>query len=314
MNTSATMRNLSLTIIGFKRTENIQQIIRIAKDCGIAKISLSLDKPNSLDALALNAQQKLLGQLQGDNECFFDFQFQKTNVGCAVNVISGIEHGFRTNEYCVILEDDCIPSPDFFRFCLDTIPILEKREDVWLTCGSQFATDVDRKGNAVLSAYPLTWGWFTTRSKWYEMKKLFAGELRGSWPNVSYVEQAYWNAGRRRALEGYTDVWDTVLAAGMRQQGKLAVLPAGCLVTNTGNDLYATHTFDESEWLNLDLGSYTSPIQFAKDFEFDSFIQKRVFGISLRHLLSTRYTQILDFIFRRRRKFPLGLKERLSRI
>ena len=51
-----------------------------------------------------------------DWECEVLFNISETNLGCRERIISGLNWVFNREEKAIILEDDCIPSEEFFTF------------------------------------------------------------------------------------------------------------------------------------------------------------------------------------------------------
>ncbi|MEB0303236.1 nucleotide-diphospho-sugar transferase, partial [Mucilaginibacter sp. 5C4] len=52
-----------------------------------------------------------------DWPCEVKTLFRESNLGCKNAVSSAIDWFFNNEEEGIILEDDCLPNPDFFRFC-----------------------------------------------------------------------------------------------------------------------------------------------------------------------------------------------------
>lgn len=63
---------------------------------------------------------------QVDWPCEVLKNYAETNLGCKRRVSSGFDWVFQTAEEAIILEDDCLPHPTFFRFCEE---VLEKYRD-----------------------------------------------------------------------------------------------------------------------------------------------------------------------------------------
>jgi hypothetical protein len=113
---------------------------------------------------------------------------------------------------------------------------------------------------------------------------------------VSRAELRYWRAGARRALQGRVDVWDTALASFLIENNFQTILPPIPLVTNIGNDEFATHTKESSQFLNVKTGVLdNSGSAVARVSEVDSWMKNNFYKIAIRHLLTTRITQLIDF-------------------
>jgi hypothetical protein len=116
-------------------------------------------------------------------------------------------------------------------------------------------------------------------------------------------EIVYWNAGSRRALEGFTDVWDTILVRELLRHSFRVLLPAENLVQNTGDEKFATHTSGTQLWTRFPVGTFGNS-DFSPNFlaPLDRWMRKRLFKISKRHLVTTRLTWLMDRVgFREKR-------------
>ena len=116
-------------------------------------------------------------------------------------------------------------------------------------------------------------------------------------------EIAYWNAGSRRALEGFTDVWDTILVRELLRHSFRVLLPAENLVQNTGDEKFATHTSGAQLWTRFPVGTFGNS-DFSPNFSasLDAWMRESLFKISKRHLVTTRLTWLMDRVaFREKR-------------
>jgi hypothetical protein len=132
-------------------------------------------------------------------------------------------------------------------------------------------------------------------------------KLKNLGNNITRAETTYWNAGSRRALDGYTDVWDTLLVREMIRHNTYSILPGANLVRNVGNDAHALHTHGEQSWTNFPTGNfhgYESSLEFNENF--DKWARMIFYGISCRHLLSTKVTWLRDLFFTKPRRRPLS--------
>ena len=231
------------------------------------------------------------------------------NLGAAHSVLAAVTWAFQTEDFLIVIEDDCIPIDDFFDFVQLGKKFLEKSGDCYIICGSQFAPASVTFSTWALSSYPLIWGWATSRDKWqsilgllaeYENSTRFSG-------HGSLSERSFWHSGAMRSYKGFVDAWDLPLVNALRHVGGLALLPGENLVTNIGNDGFATHTLEGSKWLNLPTGkvnfSYSEP---AKNLELDNWLRGNFYRIRPRHLVTNSVTALLDSIgFHKRKRQPL---------
>jgi len=301
--------DLALLIIAYLRPQNLESILEIALRSDVRRFYISIDFPRipSEENMELNSQVVSIAQryakISGLEVNIFT---RGGNVGCSAAVLSSCDWFFKNVEQGIIIEDDCIPTEDFFLYCKDSIDVLRQREDVWLACGTQFAP-INSDWPWHLSKYPLTWGWATTRSKWKQISACLQDSTynlqQSRTSDISLTEAIYWDAGSSRALRGISDAWDTPLVQRMLLNSKLAILPTVSLVSNIGNDNFATHTHGDSIGLGVSTGEYSrSDIFPVRNFGMDNWLKKNFYRISARHIITTKVTYIMDLLQSRSRK------------
>ena len=301
-----TENEIAVLIIGYRRKDNIKKILKICAANKVSTIYVALDGPkqDSRPGLIDNLE---IRRVIDDFERIYAGEIKKfyhnSNLGCAASVLSACDWAFGTAQNLIILEDDCIPTNDFFKFSKLSLIEMEKNSDIWISCGTQFAPKNLSNDSWVLSRYALTWGWCTNRRNWTEISLCIKAniKLKVNYNNsLSLQEAIYWTAGSRRAHQGWTDVWDTILVKQMIRNSKLAVLPVIPLVTNKGNDVFATNTIGFSPWLNLQTGSFPdNPGDLNLSIVHEDWLRKEFYAISLRHLFTTQFTKFRDFLNRR---------------
>jgi len=297
----------SALIIAYRRHENVSKLINILSSQGVKRIYIAIDRNSSLDSSSLidvnktievvnTAIKKMPGQLYA--------AIHLENVGCSAAVLSACEWFFENEEFGLILEDDCIPAEEFLTYANYSRKVIETNSDVWLFCGTQFAPYEKSPDSWSLSKYALIWGWGTSKSNWNQIaSSLRKDGIKISSKDIGFAEKQYWSAGSKRSNSGVIDAWDNILIQRMLALGKKAILPKYALVSNIGNDSAATHTTSDSNWLGLKTGSFNSPK--ALPFEnpsLDSWLRRKFYKISIRHIFTTQITYFLDLITGKRKR------------
>lgn len=289
----------AVLIIAYRRTTEIQRILQECKENHVDKIYIALDGPidgNARGEKDNRAIREIVTNFRRDYSGVIKTLFRNQNVGCAASVLSACDWAFENEEYVIVLEDDCIPSRDFFVFAQSSIKELDSDSDIWLACGTQFTPSYILNDSWALSSYALIWGWATSQAKWKEISfAIRSGNPIPKQNNISPWERIYWNQGSRRAYSGWKDVWDTILLQQMIANKKYAILPNVPLITNVGNDSFAIHTVGSSPWLRLKLGNFNSPQNSPSvSTATDKWLRSNFYKISVRHLVTTRVTQLWD--------------------
>jgi hypothetical protein len=184
-----------------------------------------------------------------DWRCELVRDYAESNLGCGRRVASGITNAFRQAEEAIILEDDCLPEPSFFRFCAE---LLEKYRDeprVGLVSGSHHQY-VSRSGrdSYYFCRYGNIWGWATWRRAWQKFDLAMSDWPQ--WRDAGGVErlfpqrpvQQFWRRAWDRAAAGKIDTWDYQWTYCYLRHGMLGLLPRVALIENIGFGPGATHT------------------------------------------------------------------------
>jgi hypothetical protein len=183
-----------------------------------------------------------------DWECEVTTLFSDSNLGCRQRVSSGLDWVFSEVEECIVLEDDCLPHPDFFAYCDAMLERYREDPRVMAVGGDNFS--LGRRwgeGSYYFSRHSHIWGWATWRRAWrhYDVTMAdfpeFAPTLAAA-PFMSRAERRHWLELFRAIHAGQIDTWDYQWQfAIMRHQG-LTVVPNVNLVSNIGFGPAATHT------------------------------------------------------------------------
>lgn len=293
--------NLGLLLVAYKRSDNLRAILDPAYASGLREFFVTIDglkvNHSEVDTFKQNEVLRILRAWKQEHpDCNVRIKCSQINFGCSATVLHGVDWISKSvNQFC-ILEDDCIPSLDFFTYIKDGLRVIEKHQDIMLVSGSQFAPKSITKDCWHLSHYALTWGWATSSSKWNVMRNLikFGGvnQKKSNWSR----ELSYWRAGSRRAELGYVDVWDTIIVKVLIELGLYSLLPGSNLVVNVGFDAEATHTKDDSTWLNRPLGRYMKCKEPKHNQSVDLWLSDYFYKIRNRHIITTRLTRVLDVI------------------
>ncbi|WP_207424486.1 FkbM family methyltransferase [Desertivirga brevis] len=234
----------------FNRPEQTKLVFDRIREAKPTKLYIAADGPrperNELDSC--KATRDIVKHI--DWQCEVKTLFREENLGCKEAVSSAIDWFFQNEEEGIILEDDCLPSNDFFRFC-DTL--LEKyRFDSRIRHISGCNLQHGRfRGDHTYYFSNMThvWGWASWRRVWkdydknlsnYEDHEVFSRFIAifrepliaESWTNIFKMVKA-----------GEIDTWDYQLTLINFFNHSLSIIPNYNLITNIGFGENATHTF-----------------------------------------------------------------------
>jgi hypothetical protein len=186
-----------------------------------------------------------------DWDCEVVRDYAEANQGAWRRVASGLTAAFQQVEELIVLEDDCIPHPTFFRFCEELLDRYRDDERVMHIAGNHLQAESGRQTpySYSFARWNICWGWATWRRAWQH----FDLEVR-QWPQVrdtDFLDQLLKDPRAVNAFRkifddlynrpGKVDAWDVAWSFACWSQGGFALLPAKTLVGNVGFGPDATH-------------------------------------------------------------------------
>jgi hypothetical protein len=312
--------NYPALIVTFAREEGLQRLVSSGINSGIKRFYIAIDGPRTEEhRLSQVKMHDHLAKYNQVSELEF-FVWQRTeNLGAAAGVLTAINWFFSREKAGIILEDDLVPSSDFFTFAAKALDYYEHNPDVWVISGSRMLPSAPDNTSSDWSRYPMIWGWATWREKWQSMSSLVTTPDHLSVRNFFSARLNFWHTGARRAQAGLVDAWDTPLANAQFKNMKFTVIPPVNLVTNVGYDMEATHTSGAGYPLNHPVKTLPQDFQLLKSVSFenarlyDRVLEDQLFGIKFHHIFLGIYGPFLDLL-KSRKQFRGSLNRRISQI
>ena len=189
-----------------------------------------------------------------DWPCEVHTNFAEGNLGCRQRIVSGLDWLFEQVDEAIILEDDILPDPSFFRYCQEMLERYRDDDRVSMITGFNIgAEEATVPESYYFSAMTHIWGWATWRrawqhydehmSGWPEAKR--SGALRRAFPANSAMR--YWTPILEGMYRGVgPNTWDYQWMFTNIVRGSLSVTPRVNLIENVGFGADATHVTDSS--------------------------------------------------------------------
>jgi hypothetical protein len=256
------MHKPAIAFFGFNRPDCTQVVFEEIRRHRPEKLLLVADGPRihvPTDAPRCEAVRQIMKSV--DWQCDVRMDFSDSNLGCKRRMASGIDWVFSQVDEAVLLEDDCVPSADFFRFCSEMLARYRDNPKVMHIGGSNFqAGRVRGDGSYYFSRFFHVWGWASWRRAWknYDVAML-------SWPQAksdnwiskyfsSPAQRQYWTGVFDSVHGGKLDTWDYQWVYAGWQHDGVSVIPNVNLITNIGFGPDATHTIGPAASLKVPTG------------------------------------------------------------
>lgn len=298
-----------VAILVFNRPETTARVFAAVREARPSILLVVADGPRSGcpgEAARCAEVRRIVEQV--DWPCQVLKNYSDINLGCGERPATGITWVFEQVEEAIILEDDCLPHPTFFRYCQELLERYRDDERIMHIAGNNLLVE-SKKGeySYYFSLFPHCWGWASWRRAWryfdFEMK-LFPEVTAEGWLDCIFPEKKaskYWS---KRFMEVFghnkIHIWDYQWTFACWTCNGLSILPNVNLISNVGFGKEATHTKDVDSCYSL---LPVTPMEFPlnhppfviRDALADAEAQKNVFR---RDFLKTLIDAIKN-IFRR---------------
>jgi hypothetical protein len=236
------MLKTPVALVVFNRPHLTELVFRTIARARPRLLFVVADGPRSSEEAELCRQTRAVVE-RVDWDCDVRINFSDVNLGPRRRCSSGFDWVFSQVESAILLEDDCVPDPTFFRFCEEMLECYRDDRRVMMITGSNYL----RTWKADTQSYHFSyfgspWGWASWRRAW-----AFYDDLMKAWGDEDVkrrirdfladdecftfqaprFDAVYADAGGRRS-------WDLRWHFARLAQGGLTVVPAVNLISNRG--------------------------------------------------------------------------------
>lgn len=291
----------------FNRPENTQKVfeeIRRAKPTLLLVVADGPrpDKPGEIERC--EAARTLIEKV--DWECEVLKNYSAENMGMMNRQISGLNWVFNTVEEAIILEDDCLPHPTFFRFCEELLERYRDDERIMAIGGTNILTEWKSKIQSYHFAYfGCYWGWACWRRAWQyfdpEMKLWAEPEARDRVRDVIGSINQYKNREKifDATYNGEIKTWDYQWQFACLLNSGLSIYPSKNLISNLGFNRSATNTSVDERGVGA-LLTYPmefplqEPVSVAIDKDFDNTRYRKTWDNRLENRIRWKTKRLLS--------------------
>jgi hypothetical protein len=285
-----------VVLITFNRPDPTLALLDVLKQVTPEKIYVISDGPrtSSPGDEEKVAEVRSLVDKEINWNCSLVKIYSDINLTGPVRIPSGFDEVFKSEDCAIILEDDCIPSISFFRFCDELLVRYKNDKRIGTICG--FNLEFDFWGNPIdgkrdcsyfFSRYPASWGWATWRRVWdnFDHEILDYPNLHGSrfFNSVSDIKSVrkFWERKLKAFYIKEKNNWDYKLIYTLLINHQLSIIPNESLVKNIGTkgggtniknkDYRSKKTFHETVF------PLKHPSIFQPDYRYDRSVSSKNF-------------------------------------
>jgi len=280
-----------LLLIAWRRPHTLRKVINAIRPVAPTRLFVACDGPNPDRPGEVDKVEATRAVIENeiDWSCTIKRLYSDVNQGCSIGPIRAITWFFDQVEEGIIIEDDCVPHPDFFSYCSTLLERYRHDMRVWSISGNNFQNGQWRgEGSYYFSQLPLCWGWATWRRCWQH----YNPEIP-QWPALrdsglletifdDPFERNYWIKIWEKTYSKSVPItwWDYQWFFTCATNSALSIAPNLNQVSNIGFGDEATHTTNLAEPRLADngLGELMHPEFIVRDIAADRYTFEYHFG------------------------------------
>ena len=158
-------KHVPTLVVAFRRPDLTSKLIDRLREIQVQTLFVSVDAPSTPNERVLVEAVLRVIQSEIDWACEVTVNRRTINHGLRVSMTESIDWFFSHVSEGIILEDDCVPSIDFFSFCADLLPRFRDNPRVFQVAGDNSAdVSIAQDWSYCFVRYPHIWGWATWKS------------------------------------------------------------------------------------------------------------------------------------------------------
>lgn len=287
--------NTPILIIFWRRSDLCEKLINALRPFQPTQLFLAGDgwENYKYDIREEVTQARIKTESAIDWDCKIRSRYSTHNQGCKNGVSNAINWFFENNSHGIILEEDCIPSPEFLNLCVELLNKYQHNTDIWTICGfnpiSKYNISVD--DSYFFSRFNSCWGWATWADRWRKYDSSLEhldNAIKGRHlKNVlrREIDYNFWISTLKMLKEkNIPDTWDYQWTFTILLNNGLNIIPRTSLVKNEGFRIDATHTISKPSFVNnrqfkykIDSDVITHPRSITASDYADYLIQSEVY-------------------------------------
>lgn len=282
---------LPILILGYKRPNQLDQLLSQLKGIRTGKIYISIDAAEEGNNEILRSVEKcrsLALEFARSRESVF-LLFHQKHQGCYAGVKAAVDWFFESESVGIILEDDLIVSRNILKLASNLVSrTLDEYSvgSISLYRASPYNLNKNLVSRPTLSPYPASWGWITWADKWRLMITELPIGLDGIHLRFKFLQHGgivgyrRWSRIAKQLNAGELDSWAYRWLFTHWLRGWKTLVSPNNIIENDGFGKDATHTKQGVSQKILDESLYIEDATFVNiDGKTKKAILEEIYGI-----------------------------------
>ena len=272
----------AILFVTFNKVEETKLVFETIRIVQPPRIYLASDGARKKKINEVNIVESIRDYLlkSVDWECEVKTLFSEFNQGCGRGVSNAISWFFENEEMGIILEDDCLPCENFFRYCDELLIKYKDDERISVISGTNELEKyrADKSDEYFFTRFTYIWGWASYRRVWkdYDFTLSFLPKLKEkmSYDELLYPLKKHQIAKRKRMFEKIhkskekRNAWSFQFLCLNLMNKQFCVIPKANLISNIGFGENATNTRElNASTSKIPYGELLFPLKEPSPFE-----------------------------------------------
>ena len=247
-----------ILLITFNRPEHTRRVLETivaAQPHDLYVFQDGAREGNESDAMKCAEVRKTVEDLPKSSQVILHTNYSDRNLGCGAGPMTGIDWFFGQVEEGIVMEDDCLPHPDFFGYCEELLERYRNDEKVRFISSTLYDNRWQCEASYDFSRYMVTGAWAGWRRTWkgfdLDLHNLDAKAFRKHVLRLTdnRAEANWWYSIVKEIQqdENKKSYWDYQMQIHLFKDSALTIHPQRNLVSNIGFDGEGTHTLSNSD-------------------------------------------------------------------
>lgn len=284
----------SVLFIIFNRPTTARLVFEAIRKARPAKLYIAADGPRHDkpgEAEKCEACREIVKDVDWD--CEVRTLYRDQNLGCGEGPSTAITWFFEHEEEGIILEDDCLPSPAFFRFCAELLERYRNDTRIVEIAGTNLDEPQlrEKEYSYGFSNLISSWGWATWRRAWdihdFQMKhyievnkKRYLDYCYDSIFERDFCQYIFSKMHEGDEVTNRKNIWDYQWQFASKINSGLVIVPGSNLVKNLGFGEEATNTTDpRGVGAHLKLEEFSFPLKHPEFVMVNAQRERRYFKV-----------------------------------
>ena len=239
--------DVSVLLIFFVREEPFEEVFAAVRKARPRTLLLWQDGPREgrPEDLARGERCRKIAE-NIDWECTLHQKYHDANRGCDPSTFLAQKWAFSVVDKCIVLEDDRVPDPSFFRYCKELLDRYEQDERISHICGANLLGRYSPcASDYFFASYGSnTWAsWRRVAEQWDENYTFLSDEYAMKCLERTVGKRKYrrWYKTAARHRDTGKPHWETILGMGCLLHNQVAVIPKNNLICDRGRTADSTH-------------------------------------------------------------------------